>query len=419
MEHNRLQSRNVRRPWRRRVAFAVIIVAALALTVNALLPTTEEELAAIDEAWTVADEDNAALIYAELFQGERIAPSEEDMLSAEDTSDPVLRYEIRIGSADLVALELREGLLDPNDELVTVQEPWTSAEYPELRQWLDQHRNRIARLEQAADKPACYFPLRPSPGHLGLFDVPLGAFRQHVLLLARAANNDVGEGNIGAALRKDQTLISVGRHFQMQPSGSLFLSGIACEAMGLHHLAKFIVTGSATNRDLDTLVAKSSDLADHWASIRRNISHVRSVFARSLEAPGRFNLRIYQWYRRTRYQDEGWYADRRAELYHRMLCERRAHYMLIALRQFRNQKGHWPDGLDEIASSLDPLVLIDPQNGGTYVYQRTEEGFRLYSTGPNGEDEGGHYAESVPDDWPIWPPRERPRTTEPKDANDV
>ena len=41
---------------------------------------------------------------------------------------------------------------------------------------------------------------------------------------------------------------------------------------------------------------------------------------------------------------------------------------------------------------MAPLALIDPQNGVAYVYQRTADGFRLYSTGPNGQDEGGQHA---------------------------
>jgi hypothetical protein len=56
--------------------------------------------------------------------------------------------------------------------------------------------------------------------------------------------------------------------------------------------------------------------------------------------------------------------------------------------------------INEIVSRVDPLVLVDPQNGGSYMYEKTQEGFRLYSTGPNGKDENGEHTWNGPDDWP-------------------
>jgi hypothetical protein len=424
MEHNRLQSRNVRRPWRRRVAFAVIIVAALALTVNALLPTTEEELAAIDEAWTVADEDNAALIYAELLRGEEVPPTAGKLNAVlvplmEATMNPVSLYEHRMSDRKLVELELPKGLLDPNDEDLTLRTPWTSAEYPELRQWLDTHRHRIDRLMEAAAKPACCFPLLPAVGRMGLFDVPLGAIRQYAHLLRRDANNDMAEGRIADGLAKYEAIVSMGRHFQAQPAAYLVLTGIGCEAIGLHHLIEFVVTDPAIERELGPLTVENSDLVDHWKALRRDISRVRSVFARGLEDRRRPDFRLYQWYRSVRYGANEWHADRIGELYHRVLCERRAVNILIELRRFKDRTGRWPDRLNEIVSRVDPLVLVDPQNGGSYMYEKTQEGFRLYSTGPNGKDENGEHTWNGPDDWPVWPGRGGPKTSKPEDVNDV
>lgn len=399
--------RRSRRSRRRRIAIAALLLLALALALNASLPTAREKLTAIDVARAVADEDNAALIYAELLRGEEVPPSELETQLAplmEALSDPALLQETRTISKKLVELEPPEELLDPNDKDFTLSRPWTSAEHPELRQWLDEHQSRIDRLLQAARKPACHFPLRPDPNDMGLFDVPLSAFRQNALLLRRAANNDMGEGNVTAGLMKYQALISMGHHCQMQPSPTVFLSGIACEVCGLHHLAEFIVADPATDQELDALVAEGGDLENRWESLCRDISHVRNVYSRTLEDRRPFRFRAYQWYWRIRYQDEDWTGqDRASELYHRVLCERRGHHILIELRRFKNRTGHWPDRLKQIASSLAPLALIDPQNGGAYVYQRTEDGFRLYSSGPNGQDENGQRQARGPDDWPIWP----------------
>jgi hypothetical protein len=91
------------------------------------------------------------------------------------------------------------------------------------------------------------------------------------------------------------------------------------------------------------------------------------------------------------------------DAYSKILALRRGSRLLIALKQYKNEYGTWPPSLDAIKSSVPPETLIDPQNNGSYVYRLTENGFRLYSTGPNGKDENGDYAPNGPDDLSIWP----------------
>jgi len=402
------RKRTNRRSRYKPVAIAGLGVLASLLILRAILPTAQKQLAAIDEARAVRDEDNAALIYAELLRGAQVPP--DDLGSTlvpfmEAMMDPVSLQQGRVLNRKLVELEPPEEVLDPNDEDVTFSQSWESTEYPELRQWLDQHQDRIERLLEAARKPACHFPLRPEPNDMGLLDVPLSALRQNASLLLRVANNDMGEGNIAAGLAKYQALTSIGRHFQTQPSEYVLLTGIVWEAVGLHHLAEFIATGPATDRHLDALATEAGDLEDRWESVSQNVSHVRDVLARTLKDRRRLDIRIYTAYRRIRYKEEAWTGRARAgDLYRRVLCERRGHHILIALRRFKNETGDWPNRLEETASTLAPLALIDPQNGDAYVYRRTEDGFRLYSKGPNGKNENGRRWARGPDDWPIWPP---------------
>lgn len=390
-----------RRRW---LIVAVVLVPALALAVKALLPTRQERLAAIDAKRAVADEDNAALIYAELFRGERVPPS--DMETAlvrieKALLNPVSFQEFQTTSRKLAALEVPEGLLDPNDEERALLGSWTSSEFPELRQWLDTHRDRTDRLMEAAAKPSCYFPLLPGSNQVGLVDVPTGAFGQNARLLRRAANNDMGEDRIADGLAKYRAIVSMGRHFQAQPARYPVLTGISCEAMGLHHLIVFAVTGPVMEGDLDLPNANSNDLKNQWESIRHDISRVRNVLAGKLKDPRPLKFRLYEWYVKLRHHDEGWNEDRVSELYHRVLCERRAYSIVVELRRFKNRTGHWPEQLDEIAPALDPLASIDPQNGGLYLYRVDQtNGFELYSAGPDGKDDRRHQGS---DDWPIWP----------------
>ncbi|UCD52720.1 MAG: hypothetical protein JSW27_08790 [Phycisphaerales bacterium] len=392
--------------WRRWIAVALAVL-VLVLVLHCLRPTAEEQLAAFDAARAVPDDDNAALIYAELLRGEKVPVSALWTQLApfmESIQHPVSWLESRELMKEVAELELPEGLLDPNGESLTLWEPWTSATCPELRRWLDHHSDRIDRLLEAAQKPACYFPLRPEPNDMGLFDVPLGTLGQCVALLRRAANNDMGEGNVAAGLKKYQAVTSIGRHLSKQPAKMPLIIGIPIEGVGLQHLAQFIATGPATERHLDALAIDGSNLENQWDTLSEDVSRVRNILARAVKDHRRLDLRIYEAYRRIRYHEDGWVGKSRTrDLYQRVLCQRRAHHILIELRRFKNRAGHWPDQIDEIASSVVPLALIDPQNGGAYVYRRTEDGFRLYSTGPNGRDENGQRQAGGPDDWPLWP----------------
>jgi hypothetical protein len=396
--------------WGKRMIVAALLFAMLFLAFRRLAPTPEKQLAALDAARAVPDEDNAALIYAELLRGEEVPPSTlETALARFETAilDPVSVQEFRAGSRKLRELELSEEISDPNAAKIIGLRPWRSADCPELRQWLDKRRDRIDKLQEAARKPFCHFPLSPAPGHMSLFDVPIGALRQNALLLRYAANNDFGEGDTNGGLTKCESLLSMARHLREQPNPYHLSSGIACEAMALHGLAEFVVEGHPTDRHLQDLAAQCQDLRDEWEGLKQDINHVRGIFSRQIEDRRPIRFRMSMWFYQIRHGDKGWLEDRTGELYLRVLSERRGLHILIALRRFKDRTGLWPESLDPIAFSLPSDALIDPSSDGPYVYKLTEHGFSLYSAGPNRIDEKGQNRSSGPDDWPIWPPRGR------------
>jgi hypothetical protein len=63
--------------------------------------------------------------------------------------------------------------------------------------------------------------------------------------------------------------------------------------------------------------------------------------------------------------------------------------ILCALWRYRHQYRTLPAGLDELKTLIPPSVLIDPCNGGDYVYLVTGDQFRLYSKGINKMDDEG------------------------------
>ena len=91
--------------------------------------------------------------------------------------------------------------------------------------------------------------------------------------------------------------------------------------------------------------------------------------------------------------------------YFRSFAHKRACHVIIALREYKNKHGQWPESLELIRTLVPSQVLTDPINGGSFVYKLTDDGFRLYSKGPNNIDEDGDFFDG--DDWPLWPSRRK------------
>jgi len=408
--------------WHRGKQIAVI-VALLTISLCAfrtLVSTSQERLATFDAAHAVPDEDNAAILYSELLQGEEVPLSDlaVKIASLQDVVlDPMSARDFRTTQRQLRELVPPEGM-DPNLIWFAASHAWKSAERPELKAWLDAHRHRLDKMLEAAGRSSCRFPLRPGPGQMGLLDVPSGAVRQNVLLLRAAAGNDLGEGDVDAALAKWRALMTVGRHLRDQPTSFCLLSGIATEAAALGHIRESVVEGSCTDRQLQVLATECERGDRPWESLARDIDDVRALFSRMLKDRRPLRLRICEWCLRICGGGTNWADDRCRELHHRMLSDRRGARILIEMRRFKDRTGEWPQRLDQIASTLPPGFLIDPINGCEYAYKPVGNGFSLYSTGPNRVDEGGRHVSTGPDDWPIWPPKGRAEEPQSQDVNE-
>ncbi|HUV67410.1 MAG TPA: hypothetical protein VMW24_26200, partial [Sedimentisphaerales bacterium] len=125
---------------------------------------------------------------------------------------------------------------------------------------------------------------------------------------------------------------------------------------------------------------------------------------------------------RTTLQYDGFH-----DIYPKRLLQRRGTRVLIALKQYRIANGRWPANLDAIGAGVPTEALIDPQNNGSFVYERAGETFTLYSKGKNGTDNDGHRSlspagDSLPldqaeDDVLFWPSNNRETAEEILDVN--
>lgn len=73
-----------------------------------------------------------------------------------------------------------------------------------------------------------------------------------------------------------------------------------------------------------------------------------------------------------------------------------------ALKQYSLRHHNWPDSLQVL--QLAEIETIDPVYDRSYRYQKTDDGFRLYSLGPNGiDDDGVNDPRKNKDDIVFWP----------------
>ncbi len=63
--------------------------------------------------------------------------------------------------------------------------------------------------------------------------------------------------------------------------------------------------------------------------------------------------------------------------------------VVLALKAYKYERGAYPQSLAQLQETLDWQLPEDPFSGADFVYQRQEEGFKLYSIGQDLEDDGG------------------------------
>jgi hypothetical protein len=461
------------RPLRKWFWLSVCVV-VLALVVWVFSPddnegwrpyTFDEESAALQAKYAIPDSENVAVIYNQLLD------------SYMNTSfDP--------------------NFDDWNLDYLIKREPWSSKDYPEAAEWLKDHEETITQLLKASKIDKCRFPVHADPISIAKRPPLLSAMRDWAVLLTRAANNDLGDKRIKAALEKYIAGLKLARHIRQQPPFIDTLVGIGLEALPVNQLTMFTATADPTDEHL-TVIQQALVTEQDWnvdfpkileheklctknawslayevnskGRIRLSRDPIEPI--RAQHAPDEFTLTycqkkllkantILSWFympsnprklgrivddcyknlHAMARSDYDWekpptrasaasifstpikfaylvrFKDRRLanafapsisefsyytfrELYLRLATERRGTLITIALRRYKNEHGFWPDSLDDIKGLTSPDVLIDPTNGGPFVYRRADDTFTLYSKGKDNIDDNGDYQ----DDWLIWP----------------
>jgi hypothetical protein len=371
VEYDNDQRRKGGRKWVLRAAIflAVILVCLGGFLIGRDRRTTEDRIAAFEAARAIPDEENAALVYQQIFETSDVGADAPDFFA---TSKPS-----------------------------ATSGPWLSAEHPETAEWLKRHQGTIAKLSEASRKEKCVFriDLAPGPlqGHMNL----MAAMREWAQFLVAAANNDIAEGRIDAGLEKYICVIQISKHLNQQAFLIDLLVGIAVEALAVERVKTLVLEGDIPKEGLDSIERALPVMQVDWKQHVSSILEIERLYAKKNL---NFAARLVVLFRNNKWRT----TERIQELYDRALAGRRGLHILIALRRYKDEHGQWPASLDDITDLTAAENLVDPINDGSFVYKLTDESFRLYSKGKNKIDEDGD-RKSEAADWPIWPPRSRRR----------
>jgi hypothetical protein len=393
VDHNKAERTRRRRPLRWWIGAAMlaaaIVLALLWLRSRLTRQSAEQQLAAIEAARSILDEENAAHLYRKLLDSYNEA-------------------------------EFSSYLMDTQTYYVTRRRPWRSADYPELAAWLQGQQDTIAKLKHICTFNKCRFPIGPSDNALQVAQrtqsrmALLSPVRAWAELLICSANNDVGERRASAGLQKYLAVMCMARHFRQQRDMLDYLVALAIEELALKNIATFVIKGSGDQEHLKAVEEALRGENHQWRKELEAAIEVERLVGQKLM--GSFRL----WLTGI-FSDTDSY-EKYKEFSLRLETQRHGVLILTGLKAYNNMNGRWPDTLEDIRPLAPAEAFVDPSNGGGFVYRLRADEFILYSKGQNNIDEDGQYDVTydtetgepniLPDDRLIWPLERRLKETD-------
>ena len=193
----------------------------------------DDELAAIEARRAVPDAENAAPRYESVF----------GRMNMDDEPNSVFSGTSSIRS------ELGDG-------------PWKGNDYPQAAAWLDSQSSTIDGLLKIGKMEKCRWPVQAD-----MFDehtVPYEKLRRCRLLLLAAANRDLGENRVTAALTKYFCTLRLADHIHQQPSIMDSLASFGAERDGLRMIRYVLAQSPLSAEDLAQIAGHLPPAADPW-----------------------------------------------------------------------------------------------------------------------------------------------------------
>jgi hypothetical protein len=335
---------------RRRVVVAACLLVIVAIGLLLWVRpgrSLESRLRAIDAAYAIPEEGNAARAYTEL---------------AWDYSGP----------------SLDPSILPQSIQDATCMQAWRGADYPQAAKWLEDRRGVIDTLMDIGRKPNCRFSVFEARWQAQKREA---AARHWSMLLLQAADNDLGEGRTEAGLEKLLLIFQMARRFHSQIDPWDNNIGRAFLWVGLRRFDKLVMLEEVPQEWLARFEAALPPAENGWNENAKQVEAVRALCERE------YQRGVIKRLMSIFTQAKSAKMNRESELLYLGQC--RVARILLALRLYRNEAGVWPGSLREIESRVPPEALIDPLTGKPLVYRLTGDRVLVYSIGLNLIDDGG------------------------------
>lgn len=272
---------------------------------------------------------------------------------------------------------------------MVVGEPPNSGQYRDasadaLRPFVDENREALAEARRGLGR-TCRVPLAPIlQAQIDASVRDVGPIRRLARLFDCAGRLARREGRPAEAARAGLDLVRLGRE---QGRGGLMIhhqTGCAIVTMGVNFLA-------ALGPDLDAAdcrqLARALEADDAARETAAEVLAREHQFARAA-APWQMRLFMTVNSRGLNQllkpaEDSTVLADKRTEAMLRLLIAE------LALRAYRLDHEEDPAHLVALVPAILAAVPSDPFTGRPLVYLKTPGGYRLYSLGPDGLDDGG------------------------------
>jgi len=346
-----------------------------------------EQIREFDTNRAILDQNNAALVYAQVMANYLDSPTISDLaITVDETLAQTIHEDLDLTDSSFLFQVTPE----------TYSRAWTSDEFPEIANLINKHANHISILAKASEHKDCFFllsaiKLSEDAYHEGHHHGPrvsfvgrtyqsllLDAIERYRDLLVRAAFLDAGEGRHAEAIAKAETLIRIGHHLCQFPTLTSLRSGMDAELDGLNILNMMIIAAPTELLNLDSWYSTCHRADKHWLpAIQQADRASELVYREGLSRLKKQNITVQKGYtswwsklkqavflsRNSSRRGRLTQSDFRHSIY--LPTAYRLQMLLIKLRRHKDQTGQWPRRLEE-ATKIPAANVLEELNNQRY-----------------------------------------------------
>jgi len=346
--------------------------------------TFDEERARLQAKYAIPDEDNAALLYAQLLSYEQKYERQDQERQLEKKENQLMKEAFEgIPIADINEWFARfpHSSFYPsfwNRELddLTRYKAWSSKDYPHIAQWLQTHKSAITNLIKASQKNECRFLIPCDSFSISKLMKRTGTMSRWALLLIRSANNDLGDERIDRAIEKCIAVLQMAKHQYQHPLLVQLLVGFSIEERANQQLTRFIIEEKIRNEHLNIIEEALANVIHDWRADWLRILEYEKLIYKNTVCGLFFQINSKGKVRSSRDPTALIRAEFTKEMVPTTFCQQKLNRLFVIFRWF-----YMPSTPQKVVSIIDKAyekyyVMADPE----YDWQQEPKETSIFST---------------------------------------